>query len=889
MKRCRWISFGLLLLLALSGLRAGNHNAYPLPEDRGIAGSLAALQRLPVYARVLHVTAHPDDESSGTLTWLSRKFHAKTALFCLTRGEGGQNILGSEKYEALGLIRTGELLEACRYYGADLYFGNVLDFGYSKTSEETLSKWGHEATLEEMVRFIRQWRPSIIISRFQGSPSDGHGHHQAAGVLTREAFRAAADPKRFAAQLGTGIQTWQAKRLYVSSMGGAQPPTGSRNEMGIAGGIVRIPVGEYDPILGRSYREIASEGYSKHRTQGNAMSYSMPGRVYESFRLVDSVARSEPKENSFFDSMDTSLMAILDLAGDEKAAIPFLKEDLAAATRAASEALQVFEASRPEGSAAAAARGARILAESLQKVHKSSLSSSAKVFLKDALNEKLLDFQKAVSAVLGIRLTARSQDVTGIPGDFVEIFTSFYNPGIEAVNLLADRMKFTAPGEMSPSALDSREGNLAYRIRISKDAKVTEPYWYLEDARDAHYKIRRTEDEFAPFSKPEIGVEAVYSYQNTEIPIKATVEAQAGDPLRGADFVDFQIVPALSVTLDPEFEIVPLRSEARECKFRVSVSSNQKGDARGTLKLVSSAGWPIQPEEVSFAFSRKGETFTGSFTIQVPAGTKAGSYPIEAVASMNGQEFRRSQNTLSYPENWTRNLYTAARSRLEVFDIKTAPHLTVGYIPGAGDEIPAALERLGIKTQVLFATDLAFGDLSRFAAIVTGIRAYNVNEDLRANNRRLLDYVAQGGNLVVQYVRPMDRGGRMGMGSLFSFAPYPMTGSDADRITVEDAPIRILDPENPIFNHPNKITEADFQGWVQERGLYFMNTWDSHYAALISGNDPGEDPRNGGLLYTRYGKGHYIYTGYAWFRQLPAGVPGAFRIFANMLSLGRLQ
>jgi LmbE family N-acetylglucosaminyl deacetylase len=892
MKPRRWITPALLLLIALSALQAGNRNTYQLPEERGTAGILAALQKLPVYVRVLHTTAHPDDESSGTLTWLSRRFHAKTALYCLTRGEGGQNILGNEKYEALGLVRTGELLEACRYYGVDLFFGNALDFGFSKTAEETLSKWGHETTLEEMVRFIRQWRPSIIISKFQGGPGDGHGHHQAAGMLTSEAFRAAADLNQFPGQLTGGLRPWQAKKLYISGMGGGPPPAAGADTVS-AGWTVRIPVGDYDPVLGRSYREIASEGYSKHRTQGNGTALSLPGRSFEYFKLVDSVVGSNPKEDSLFDSMNTSLTAIFDLAGNEKAAVPFLQQDLAKATQAAAEALQAFQIARPEDSAAAAAKGAGVLTESLRKVESSSLSAPAKELLKDALNEKLVDYQKAVSASLGIRLIARSEEATGIPGATVPVTVYFYNRGMEGVNL--NRVSFTAPGKAELVASATPFGwkaagsatTIRYSVAISGDAKITEPFWYLENSHDARYRVRSTEDAFAPFKQPEIRAQAVYSFRNTEVPVDAVLEAQAGDSFRGSDFVDFQIVPALSVTLDPDFEIASVSSTAREYKFRVSVSNNQKGEARGTLKLVSGMKWLIQPAGALFALARKSETFTATFSVQVPAGARAGSYPIEAFAAMNGQEFSRTQHAISYPENWTRNLYDNARSKIEIFEIRTAPNLAVGYVPGAGDDIPAALERLGVKVQFLSAADLAFGDLNRFSAIVTGIRAYNVNEELRANNRRLMDYVAQGGTLIVQYVRPMDRPARGTVGSSFTLGPYPMSVSDSDRITVEDSPMRILDPGNRIFNQPNKITAADFQGWVQERGLYFMNTWDPHYKALLSGNDPGEEPKNGGMLLTQYGKGYYIYTAYAWFRQLPAGVPGAFRIFANMISLGR--
>ena len=325
-------------------------------------------------------------------------------------------------------------------------------------------------------------------------------------------------------------------------------------------------------------------------------------------------------------------------------------------------------------------------------------------------------------------------------------------------------------------------------------------------------------------------------------------------------------------------------SERQE--FRVSILNNVKSGARGSLKLISPPGWKTKPEELPFSLDRKGDTFTATFAVEIPHEARSGVYEVEAVAALDGREFRRGYQIVSYPENWTRRWYRKAASRIERFKIELAPDLRIGYVPGAGDDIPDALEQLGIKVQMLSRSDLAFGDLSHFSAIVTGIRAYNVNEDLRANNKRLLDYVEQGGTLIVQYVRPMGRQSFGSAGSPFLFGPYPMSVSSSDRITVEDSPIRLLDPANPLLSVPNKITDADFQGWVQERGLYFMSTWDPHYKALLSGNDPGESPKDGGMLYSRVGKGHYIYTGYSWFRQLPAGIPGAFRIFANMLSLG---
>ncbi len=880
--RLRRFALWLLALTPFVPTFAGNRNTYPLPEERGTAGTLKVLEKLPVFVRVLETTAHPDDETAGTLAWLAREAHAQTALFAMTRGEGGQNVLGSEKYDALGLLRTGELLEACRYYGVSLYFSTAIDFGFSKSAEETLSKWGREAVLEQMVRFIRMWKPTVIISRFQGNSGDGHGHHQAAGIITHEAYRVAGDPGRFPEHFKLGLRPWLAARLYESS---------GRGGAGVsAASAAHVPVGDYDPVLGRSFREIGAEGYSKHRSQGNGAVYALPGQSYENFRLVDSAAGGKTPDGSFFDSMDTSLSAIAGLAREEEAFVPFLREGLARAQKLAAEALNRFQAAHPSESAEAVLEGASMISGLLRQVDASSLTDGTKRVVEDALKEKLADFHDAVNATLGIYLVAQGQDVTVVPGEKEPLTVYLYNRGTEEIDLTdvsittLQNLKVSYPPDMRPGRIQpGGSATVRIAVEIAADAKVTEPFWYRESREDARYHTRPTGSVFAPFADPEITAHAVYRFHGEQVEISAPTRAQAGDAIRGSDFEEIQIVPPLSVAIVPDFGIAPLSSAAQTRQFRVSVLNNDKAGTHGICRLAAPAGWRVEPTEAKLELPRKAETATALFTVHIPAGTGAGTYPIEAIAASGGREYRGGYQVISYPGNWTRNLYSPSSSHLEIFDVKVAPDLTVGYVTGSGDDVPASLEQLGVKVQVVTAADLAFGDLSRFSAIVTGVRAYNVNEDLRANNRRLLRYVEQGGTLVVQYNRLLSRGAE----SLFPYGPYPMSDSDADRITVEDSPVRILDPQNPVFNTPNKITEVDFRDWVQERGAYFMHSWDPHYTPLLSGSDPGERPMDGGMLMVKYGKGYYIYTAYSWFRQLPAGVPGAFRIFANMLSLGR--
>jgi hypothetical protein len=546
----------------------------------------------------------------------------------------------------------------------------------------------------------------------------------------------------------------------------------------------------------------------------------------------------------------------------------------------------------PEKSAEAVASGIQILDSSLTKIVNSSLSAPIKQIVLDALNGKKADFYEALNALLGISFIAIADNATATPGEKEFTTLQFFNRGKETVTLKGINLQ--APGKIAAADSNPAFGDLPpegaarfrYGIEIALDAQTSEPFWYLPGKGSAHYRYRQTEDPLAPFGNTAVSAQAIYGFRNIEVPVKAVARAQAGDSIRGADFVDFQITPALSVSLKPELLIMPQPSESGTRTIQATLLNNRKESSKGIFKLDTPQGWTVKPLQVEFSLSRKGEAFTQSFTIAPPVGLAPGKYSIQAVATINGQEFRKEQQRISYPENWTRYLYAPTQTVLEMFPITIAPNLKVGYIAGAGDDILAALQQLGVRTQLLTADDLAFGDLQQFSSIITGIRAYNENDALRKNNQRLLDYVSEGGTLIVQYVRPMGMASRTNGGSPFLFSPYPMSISNDSRITVEDSPVRILNAAHSLFNQPNKIEEADFQGWVQERGLYFMNSWDPHFEALLSGNDPGESPQNGGMLYARFGKGHYIYTGYSWFRQLPAGVPGAYRIFANMLSIG---
>jgi hypothetical protein len=666
------------------------------------------------------------------------------------------------------------------------------------------------------------------------------------------------------------LSPWQAKLLYRHG----------RDDSAV------VPVGSYDPVLGRSFLEIGIEGYSKHRSQGNGARFVLPGPASDSFILVDSTLPGPQKRNGLLAPIETSLTAIADLAGDEAGKIASLRPLLQAAQDSAREAADFFQPARPERSAPAVASGLETLGKARAALSASSLTQAAESAVEDALDEKIRDFQEALDATLGIYVSVLADEPTPVPGETVGINGRFVNRGSENVEL--QRVTLAAPEQWVIQGKDTtRVGTIvrggeriefAWSAGIPAAAAVTEPFWYRARPTDMHYATRPTPNPFAPFDGPLTSLAVSYSYHGVSVTSLRPLLAQTNDPIRGVDMVDFQIVPPVSVKLSPSPLILPLSPTPRSREVTVTVRSDTEAATAGKIRLKLPAGWRSDPPEADFSNAGKGEESYARFGVHVPSRNQSTQAVLEAEAFVQSGIYTRGYQKVSYPENWTRYLYAPAEAEVRMFEYQIRPGLRVGYVPGAGDEVAGALEQLGARIQVLSEKEVSLGNLSGFSAIVTGIRAYNVNQALRANNHRLLGYVRNGGILIVQYCRPEGEQG-------FAYAPYPFVISNADRITVEDSPVTMLAPSHPLFTRPNRISGADFDGWVQERGLYFARQWDPRYTTLLSGADPGEPQLLGGMLVAKYGKGYYIYTAYAWFRQLPAGVPGAYRIFANMLSL----
>ena len=838
---------GILIAVAVSSAN--------IPEDRGVSGLKQALDRLDVVASVLHTGAHPDDENSSLLAWLSRGQGVRTAYLSTTRGEGGQNLIGNELFEALGVIRTEELMAARQYDRAQQFFTPNYEFGYSKTSDETLEKWGREVLVGDFVRVIRRFRPEIIISRFSGTPADGHGHHQAAGIATMEAFHAAADPDLYP-EYGA---PWQAKKLYMSARGG-----GGRGGPG-ATGDVRINVGEYGAALGRSYHQLAMEGRSLHRTQSMGAARD-PGPRFSSLNLVEKTVPGA-NDDSLFSGTTARLMDLADLE-------PVLRPDLEALQRQIDAIRQNASLENP---AAILPDLVRALGSFQQIQNRATVEQ-----VRFLLNLKEADFHEAAELSAGIRVEVRVDDDTAVPGQELDLNVIITNDGpyvfsdvsndvelpqgwnAEAV----DRIGAAQPGERSEQSV---------RVTVGESPGFTQPYWL------------RTPLEGNRFDWP-VGAAATLPFELPLLPTTVSLELESGGPaieiVRRAEYryVDevlgerrslLKITPDLSVSIRPNVAIVPLSGD-RQKEFTVTVHNQEPAGGTAQVRLSVPDGWSVTPESDTIEFIRQGETATVQFVVDVP--DNAGQFEVEATAVMNGAEYDQGYRVIAYPHIETRHIYSVATSRVEVFEVESYVD-SIGYVEGAGDEVAESLRQLGIPVTFLTADDLARADLSVYDTIVLGIRAYAVREDLKAYNRRLLDYVRAGGTLVVQYNTYQILEAQYG--------PYPFTiNRPHDRVTVEDAPIRFVDPDHPALNTPNRINESDFDGWVQERGLYFLGDWDERYTPLLASNDPGEDPKLGGMVVAEIGAGRYVYTGYAFFRQLPAGVPGAYRLFANLISLG---
>ena len=839
----RFLHMALLMGAALplvfgTGDEPGTLHAQPLQQPD--SGELQlAIARLNHLGRLLYIGAHPDDENTALLAWLARERLVDARYLSLTRGDGGQNLLGSEKGELMGVIRTHELLAARRIDGAGQLFTRAIDFGYSKSALESLEIWGHEAVLADVVWIIRRFQPDVIVARFLEADNGGHGHHSASAILAREAFHAAADPARFPEQLSL-TRPWQAKRLLWN---------GWRLDPAQEDSLLQVDTGLYNPLLGRSYTEIAATSRSMHKSQGFG-SAERRGHRIEYFRHLG----GEFAPADLFDGIDLSWGRVLPGADSLSLSIQ--------------EALAAFTPAEPIRALPPLQRAWRLL----EKAEASS--ANGRLYLQQKRNE-LAEVMRACS---GLWLEAAASRFVAAPGESLDVSLQVINRSqapwrLEEIILPWQAGSLTAGAGLADNELLERK----VKIRIGGDAPLTRPYWLQAEASRGLYQVSEAARIGDPLSPPAATVRFRLSLAGMPLTYDLPLLHRWTDPVEGDLYRDLIIAPPVTVHLNEPLLFFPDRSP-RPLHLRLT---SVAGAVAGRIRPALPSGWQSTPAELHFALKARDEEQDLLFQIQPANGSVAGKAHLEiAVDPAGAWQSAHDRLTISYPHIPLQLLLPEAEARLLHVPL-AGPSLRIGYIMGAGDDIPGCLQQMGHSVTLLSDDDLARGGYQKLDVIVTGVRAWNTRPVLRSARSGLLRWVEGGGTLIDQYNTPQRLVAEV-------FAPWPLRIS-RDRVSDEQAPVTLLAPEHRLLSWPSRIGPADLEGWVQERGLYFADQWDDRYTALLSSHDPGESDKKGGLLHARYGKGNYIFTGYAWFRQLPAGVPGAWRIFNNLLHAGARQ
>jgi LmbE family N-acetylglucosaminyl deacetylase len=901
-------------------------DARALAIDRGAARIWQTLRQLRTRASLIMVVAHPDDEDGGMLAYESRGQGARVALMTLNRGEGGQNAMSDDYYDALGLVRTEELLAADRYYGVDQYWGAVTDFGFSKTAEETLTQWGHDRVLSDVVRVVRMTRPLVVTSVFVGGPTDGHGHHAVAGQMAQEVFNAAGDPNMFPEQIRAGLRPWSPLKMYArvpfvqpTDKGILDSATGKYHPVrfydyinkqwsdGVPAVSLEVPEGNSDPALGDTYVQVAREGWSLQKSQngGGVVPFAAPDLA--TYHRYGSRVPAAAREQSFFDGVDVSLGGIADLAHGEDNA--FLKEGLARINSLVGQAWGAFEIDHPERIAPILADGLNQTDALAAQVSASGLSDQAKYDVLHELAAKQRQFQNAIVEALGFSLDAvvgprqepRNRPnpfgpqiaetfAYAVPGREFAVRVHMNNPGPVPLELSrvwvdvhpasgdpnSETWSIAPESPVPPSIPAGQALDQRFLVGVPQNAAPTRPYFTRPNDEQPYYDL--SDDRYRNLSRTPYPLVAWAELSLNGAKVRAGMVVQTARQETGPGIVlnPLVVTPAVSVRISPQAGITPLA--AKSFTLSALIHTESEGGAKGVVRLEMPAGWRSDPGTADFELKQAGQEQTVSFQVY-PDKVIAKPYTITAVAESAGREYREGFAIVGYSGLRPSNLYMPATYRTSGVDVKVAPGLRVGYVTGTGDDVPQTLENIGVKVEFLSPQDLAQGDLRKFDVIVLGVRAYTARPELASNNDRLLDYVRNGGVVVVQY---------QSVQYDHNFGPYPYTvPNDAERVVDETSAMTFVDPKDPLLAWPNRIDQSDFTGWVEERGHNFMKTWDDHYKAPLETHDAEQDPQRGGLVYAQYGKGVYVYVAFALYRELPDGVPGAYRLFANLLSLPR--
>jgi LmbE family N-acetylglucosaminyl deacetylase len=804
------------------------------PDPMNASEIQLALQKLNVLGRVLYIAAHPDDENTNLMAFWSNGSLYDAAYLSITRGDGGQNILGPELGERLGVIRTEELLGARRIDHARQFFTRALDFGFSKTADETLHIWDHDKILADVVWVIRNFRPDVIVTRFSPEDQKTHGHHTASAILATEGFTAAADPKRFPEQLAF-VKPWQATRLVWNT---SPFFFTNRNLPFDPTGLTILEAGGYNPLLGKSYTEIAAASLSMHKSQGVG---GLPrrGSRKEYFKPL----QGQPMTSSPFEGVDTNWSRIPN------------SESVATEIR---QIISKFNPSDPAGSVPELLK----LRQTLSAIQDESWTA-----------EKKADIDKIIAACLGLHVEASTAIETFTPGQTAAIKLEAINRSNVPVTLQEVRFPNTGDSNKIDAPLPSNElVTKDLSSRIPNDAPYSQPYWLRKPGMLGTFTVDDQKLIGLPENPPALPVEIVLQVNGQELRYIVDTNYRTADAVIGEPLRSLVIAPPVFVNVLNNTFVFPT-NQPKPVPVRVTATT---GAVKGELKLAVPQGWEVSPTSIPVELKAVNAEMVATFSIKPPNQNSEGT--LRAIVSINGRDYSLGRVRISYPHIGVQTLMPPAEAKLVRADIRRKGD-RIGYIPGAGDDVPESLRQLGYSVKILSEPEITAKNLAQFSAVVLGIRAYNTQDRISNWLPELFAYAKAGGVVIAQYNTLADL-------KTEQFGPYPLEIS-RDRVTDEKAEVRILAPNHLLMTTPNKITSQDFEGWVQERGLYFPNKWDPAWTPILSCNDPKEKPLDGGLLVAKVGKGFFIYTSYSWFRQLPAGVPGAYRLFANMLSLGK--
>ncbi|MBK8873884.1 MAG: PIG-L family deacetylase [Bacteroidetes bacterium] len=793
------------------------------------------LQKLNTIGTVLYVAAHPDDENTRLLSYMARELSLRTVYLSLTRGDGGQNLIGKEQGSELGMIRTQELLAARRIDGAEQLFTRANDFGYSKNPEETFSIWKEEEILADVVWAIRLTKPDVIINRFPTTGEGGHGHHTASAMLAVKAFRDAANPNRFPEQLKY-VDVWQTKRIFHNSFTPrGQTPT-------VVPGQITMDVGTYNPLTGESYGEIAANSRSMHKSQGFGVARAR-GPIKENFRKLD----GDTNVTGIFENIDLSWNRI---EGGSKIGVMI------------NQIMKDFNDFHPE-------KSVQPLTVVLQEIRKLK-NGHWKTIKEKEVTELIL-------ACSGMWIEANTDVFQATPGDSVQLT-------LTTISRLSDQIKINSisiPGkEIAPSktALKNEPITIVEKIYIPGDTPVSQPYWLTKPHGISSFNVADQQLIGKPWTDPAFTVTFDMNVYGVTIKSQRPVNYKYTDPVKGEKYRNFDIVPSISI-IPIENNLLVTNSDPQKFKVQVNLSGKS---FNGKLVCKAPDGYTITPNEIPVQLSSLNATITSEFTL-IPDNSKFKSESAKIIsveANEAGKTYRHTVNKIDYDH--IPPLFSLEESNIKVvsFDLKTSVK-KIGYIEGPGDAVAASLKMAGLDVVILDDEQLLTGNLNEFGAIITGIRVYNTNEKMDGYYERLMNYVEQGGTLIVQY-NTNNFISKVGE----KIGPYTFKVG-RERVTDEKATVTFLKPEHKLLNTPNAITKNDFDNWVQERGLYFASEPAPEYETILTWNDPGEKPLDSGLIIAPKGKGHFIYTGISFFRQLPAGVPGAFRLMFNLINASK--